>query len=144
MIRFLRATAIVIVLACVAGIWTGDAAAQDPRASVAQNSARNWLALTDRGDADASWRAAGEKFRAAMPADGWAKALKQVRPPLGAATDRTILSTEFAKSFEGVPEGDYALLVFRSSFANKADARETVTLEREADGNWRVIGYSIR
>jgi hypothetical protein len=36
------------------------------------------------------------------------------------------------------------LLVFRSSFAKKIDSGETVTLEREADGAWRVIGYLIR
>jgi hypothetical protein len=27
---------------------------------------------------------------------------------------------------------------------DRADARETVTLEREPDGTWRVIGYFIR
>ena len=44
----------------------------------------------------------------------------------------------------GVPDGEYSLLVFRSGFTKKADSRETVTLEREADGVWRVIGYFIR
>ena len=48
------------------------------------------------------------------------------------------------KSFPGAPDGEYSLLVFRSTFANKTDSRETVTLEREADGNWRVIGYFVR
>jgi hypothetical protein len=100
--------------------------------------------LTDRGDAAASWRVAGKQFQKAITADQWADSLRQVRPPLGALTDRTVLSTEFTRSFPGAPEGDYALLVFRSSFATKTDSRETVTLEREADGAWHVIGYFIR
>ena len=129
---------------CLAWFVAGTALAQDPRASAAQKMARDWLLLTDRGDAQASWRAAGKKFQDAMPADGWAKALNEVRPPLGNVVDRAVLSTEFSNGFPGVPDGEYALLVFRSSFANKADSRETVTLEREADGNWRVIGYFIR
>ena len=70
--------------------------------------------------------------------------VKQVRPSLGALSERTLLSTQFTNSFAGAPDGDYALLVFRSSFANKTDSRETVTLQREGDGPWRVIGYFIR
>jgi Protein of unknown function (DUF4019) len=56
-----------------------------------------------------------------------------------------LLSTTFKTNFAGAAaEGDYALLLYRTSFANRTDARETVTLEREPDGTWRVIGYFIR
>jgi hypothetical protein len=33
--------------------------------------------------------------------------------------------------------------VFRTSFAKHTEGQETLTLEREPDGVWRVIGYSI-
>jgi hypothetical protein len=36
-----------------------------------------------------------------------------------------------------------ALAQFRTTFAKKTDTRETVTLEHEADGAWRVVGYVI-
>lgn len=126
---------------CAIGI--GSASAQDPRATIAQKGARDWLALTDRGDGEASWRAAGKQFQKIITSDRWQEALKQVRSPLGALVERTLASTEFAKSFPGAPDGDYALLVFRTAFASKTENSETVTLEREADGAWRVIGYSI-
>jgi Protein of unknown function (DUF4019) len=35
-------------------------------------------------------------------------------------------------------------VLFRTAFEKKTDAAETVTLEREPDGKWRVIGYTIR
>jgi hypothetical protein len=44
----------------------------------------------------------------------------------------------------GAPEGEYALIVYRTAYGNRVDTRETVTLERETDGTWRVIGYFIR
>jgi hypothetical protein len=121
-----------------------SASAQDPRATTAQKEARSWLELTDRGDAQASWNAAGKQFQNAITAEKWGDALKQVRPPLGALSERALMSTKFTNSFPGAPDGDYALLVFRSSFAKKTDSSETVTLQREADGAWRVIGYFIR
>ena len=143
--RITRRRALLVVLAgCLSAIGVGSALAQDPRATAAQKEARSWLELTDRGDALASWRTTGKQFQNAIGADKWADSLKQVRPPLGALVERTLLSTQFTTSFQGAPDGDYVLLVFRSSFAKKIDSRETVTLEHEADGAWRVIGYFIR
>jgi len=140
-----RRQALLVVLAgCLSATGVGSALAQDPRATVAQKEARSWLALTDRDDALASWSATGKQFQNAISADKWADSLKQVRPPLGALVERTLLSTQFTTSFQGAPDGDYVLLVFRSSFVKKIASGETVTLEHEADGAWRVIGYFIR
>jgi Protein of unknown function (DUF4019) len=143
-VRMTRRSALLVVVCSLFLVGIGSAAAQDPRATSAQIQARNWLELTDGGDALASWKAAGKKFQDAITAERWADSLKQVRPPLGATSERTLLSTQFTKGFSGAPEGDYVLLTFRSNFANKTDSRETVTLEREGDGVWRVIGYFIR
>ena len=67
-----------------------------------------------------------------------------VTGPLGAIDQRTLLQTRFERSFPGFADGDYALVLFRSAFAKRQDVRESVTLEREADGRWRVIGYALR
>jgi hypothetical protein len=134
-------------LALVCGLFlacTGWAVAQDPNATSAQIQARKWLELTDRGDALASWQAAGKQFQNQMTAARWATLLKRLRAPLGASVERTVRSTQFTRNFSGAtPDGDYALLEFRSSFANRTGSGETLTLEREADGTWRVIGYTI-
>jgi hypothetical protein len=45
----------------------------------------------------------------------------------------------------GLPDGgNYALVVFRSSFANQIDSREEVMLEVGPDYAWHVIGYLIQ
>jgi hypothetical protein len=131
-------------LICLAWLVAGIAVAQDPKATAAQAAARDWLTLADRSDAQASWNAAAKKFQAAMSAAGWAEALAKVRAPLGPVESRTISRTGFRKTFQDVPEGDYALIVYATNFASKGQAQETVTLERESDGKWRVLGYSIR
>jgi hypothetical protein len=43
-----------------------------------------------------------------------------------------------------VPEGDYALVGYVTNFAKRPEGHETVTLEHEADGTWRVVGYFVR
>ena len=136
----LRYVVLTLALACFGGV----AFSQDPAATTAQRVAREWLALTDAGNAAASWDAAARQFKNAMTRDGWAEALKQARDPLGALTQRSVLSTEFTTSFPGAPDSNYAIVLFRSAFAKKAVAVETVTLERESDDAWRVVGYVVR
>ena len=42
------------------------------------------------------------------------------------------------------PNGDYVTIVYGSKFSAKADVVEIVTTVLEADGKWRVTGYSTR
>lgn len=132
-----------VVLSCYLAWIAGLAAAQDPNAIAAQVAARDWLVLTDRRDTQASWNAAGKKFKNALPPVTWAEALERERAPLGAVLSRAVTKTGFEKTFPNAPDGDYALVAFATTFANRPVGRETVTLEREVDGRWRVIGYDI-
>jgi hypothetical protein len=125
-------------------LCAGPLAAQDPRASLVQEIARGWLADTDRGDAAQSWKNAGKQFRSAITVERWAESLKAVRLPLGALSQRAQIGTQLRKSIPGTPDGEYAIVLFRTTFAKKLNSRETVTLEHEPDGAWRVIGYVIQ
>jgi hypothetical protein len=96
------------------------------------------LALVDQARWDESYRATGASFRKLNTSQMWATLSEKVRTPLGAMVSRTFLSEE---SLPAPPYG-YEVLKFRTSFANKADVLETVTLDRE-QGGWRVVGVTI-
>ena len=117
--------------------------AQDPRASEAQQAGRAWLAVADKLDVDASYRAAGPKFRNAMTPERWRDAVRLVRTPLGGMEQRSVTRTEFATKLKDQPDGEYALVTFRTAFAKKPVARELVSLER-LQGRWLVVGYVIQ
>jgi hypothetical protein len=140
--RFLRAAASALGACALASMRS--VLAQDPRAVLAQDAARDWLAIVDRGDVAGSWQAAGERFRQALDAQRWKQALSRVRTPLGAVLRRTVLRTSFTDAFAGAPRGDYAVVQFRTSWQNKADGIEQVTLEHGTDGRWHVVGYVIQ
>jgi hypothetical protein len=132
-------------LVAIVCLLAGGAFAQNPNSILAQRAAREWLAKTDKVDATASYDAAGTKFKEAVTVDKWAEALQKARAPLGALDQRSILQTTFDNKLpDGGPEGEYALVTYRTAFAKKTDSVETITLEREKDGVWRVIGYFIR
>jgi len=56
----------------------------------------------------------------------------------GKAVSRTLLSQENLPA----PPAGYEVVKFRAVYANKAEAVETVTLDKEA-GRWVVVGITI-
>ncbi len=118
------------------------ALAQDPRTSEAQRVAREWLALSDAGDAKATYASASAKFKSALTAEQWEQALARARAPYGAVKARTLASAQPVPQAANMPDGVYVMLHYRTNFAAR-DAAETVTMEREGDGVWRLVGYSI-
>lgn len=101
-------------------------------------SAREWLAMVDAHDWKASWQATGQQFREQNTLETWASVSKDVRPPLGAVQSRRLMSQEDIPA----PPNGYQVVKFRTSFANKPDTMETLSLEREG-GAWKVVGYWI-
>lgn len=126
----------VIGLALAAG---AEPAGQQPDMA----AAKDWVQLVDNQRWDDSWTAAGTLFKTRVPQARWASTIAPVRAPLGAVSSRIVKGVTKAKSLPGVPDGDYELVQFATSFANKAAATETVVLSREATG-WKVDGYFIK
>ena len=102
------------------------------------DAARQWLALVDQDRWDDSYRATGASFRKMNTPQVWADVSEKMRAQFGAAKSRTFLSEQYLPA----PPYGYEVVKFRASYANKADAVETVTLDRE-DGVWHVVGATI-
>jgi hypothetical protein len=114
------------------------------RDPAAEQAALEWLALTDRGDAAASWQAAASLFRRAVSQDQWTQSLAAAREPLGSVVSRQLGNARAATELPGAPDGEYVVLQFTTAFEHKRTATETVTPMRDTDGEWRVSGYFIR
>jgi len=106
-------------------------------------AATTWVGLVDAKRWSDSWAAAGALFQSQMPQARWASNIAPVRAPLGSVTSRALKSVTKSKTLPGAPDGEYELLQFVTSFANKSTSTETVVLAREASG-WKVNGYFIR
>lgn len=106
--------------------------------TAAVDAARQWLVLVDAGNWSASWEATGQAFKALNSNAVWADASNQVRAPLGAMKSRDLMAVDFAPA----PPHGYMVVKFRTSYANKAKAVETVSLAME-NGGWKVVGCTI-
>jgi len=110
----------------------------------AREQAGRWLALADAGDARATWEAAGPAFQAAASADAWSEKLQAVRAPLGPLTSRVEAVAQRLHALPDAPPGEYVVLQYHSVYDARLAVVETLTLQQEAAGEWRVVGYHIR
>jgi len=106
-------------------------------------AAAGWLVLLDRRDWGRAWETSSSVFRGAVPLPAWMDGIPKVREPLGAFIERTPTDSAFKTELQGRPSGEYVTVVFQSRF-DKRETVEVVTTVRDADGKWRVTGYSTR
>ena len=117
-----------------------DAEKEDAAATIAEQ----WLSLVDQGKYDESWKQASTVFRNAVTAAQWEQLVQTSRKPLGKLLTRKMSSKTYTTSLPGVPDGEYVVIEFETSFENKKSATETVTPMLDKDGTWRVSGYYIK
>ena len=114
-----------------------------PGADQAGPSAEAWVRLIDSAKYADSWREASAYFRSRIPEKQWVIMVHGVRAPLGVLLSRKQRSVALTTTLPGAPDGNYAVIVFDTSFQNKASAMEQLTVM--ADGEkWCVAGYFIR
>ncbi len=133
------ALSLVLGLMCHRSLMAGP---DEDRAGL--DSASAWLTLVDAGEYDKSWDQAASLFKETLTKDQWVKALETVRTPLGKLTSRAMASTTYTTSLPGVPDGQYVVIQYNTSFEHKKSAVETITPMLDKDGKWRVAGYLIK
>lgn len=118
-------------------------AAHDSAEQAARQRAREWLTLIDGGNYSESWATASSIFQAATGKTQWERALEGGRAPLGELTSREFRAAQYKTSLVGAPAGQYVVVHFDTTFAQKPRAREIVTLTLAPDESWKVAGYFI-
>lgn len=114
------------------------------REKAAVASAEKWLGLVDKEKYAESWKEAATYFRNSITEQKWEQVAQSVRKPLGELISRKQKTAMYKTSLPGAPDGEYVVMQFDSSFADKKSALETVTTVLDNDGKWRVVGYFIR
>jgi len=106
--------------------------------SAAARATRAWLALVDAGNWPDSYAGTAHHFQTVNSFEMWRKASVEGRVPLGRVVSRRLVSDEDIPE----PPNGHRLVRFRTAFADKPHATETLTLVDE-DGAWRIVGYII-
>ncbi len=123
----------------------GSSMASDSKKEAAAIFAcEKWLTTVDSGQYALSWKETAHLFKNAISQEQWEHSLQMVRQLYGKIISRKVQTKSHKTSLPGAPDGEYFVIVFKTSFENKKNAMETVTPLLEKDGQWRVSGYYIK
>jgi hypothetical protein len=121
-------------------------AQQDPHAAeelAAQRQALGFLGYLDQGRFADSYAYTGMLIRTQLDRDAFSTQIQKTRVGTGALQSRELIDAGYTTTVSGAPEGQYVVLHYHASFANRQDAVETMWLSL-AKGYWRVVGYNIK
>ena len=124
----------------------GTQQANDPHAAdelAAERQALGFLGYLDQGRFADSYAYTGMLIRTQLDRDAFSAQIQKARVGTGAFQSRELIDSAYTTTVPGAPEGQYVILHYHASFANRPDSVETVTLAF-AKGYWRVVGYYIK
>ena len=108
-----------------------------------KRDAERLLTLMDQAKYRDCWRQSSQHYKTQLNAEEWESQMKPVRNNFGALQKRVYKTSKTSKTLAGAPEGEYMVLEYTTSFANKPNVTETLVLSREG-GGWKLAGYSVR
>lgn len=110
----------------------------------ASKVAHSWLLDIDGDQYGKAWDKAASVFQNQLSREQWDVTMIRTRGLLGSVTKRKLISANVRHQLPGMPDGDYVVLLYQTSFEHKARGSETVTPMLDKDGKWKVAGYLIR
>lgn len=139
---FFTLLSLAALIVCPTSGCSGNAGADKERTEVV--TARAWLSLIDQGDYLESWKESAPFFQGAITETNWETSMATFRRPLGNVLSRELKSARLQMQMPGAPDGQYVVMRFETSFANKKSAVETVTVGPKQGDQWKVSGYYIK
>lgn len=109
-----------------------------------QAAAEKLFVMVDKSQFEQAWLAGSQALQKQVKQEDWQRNLDGGRSALGSVSSRKLRSLTYSTSFPGMPDGEYVLFHYETSFANKSNTTETAVMQKEADGQWRHSGYLIK
>lgn len=120
--------------------WRPGSPYQEP----ADRAAEAWLKSVDAGNYSDCWDQGATILQAGVTNGAFVKSMETFRLPLGDMLSRELTGTQGAEQVQGVPDGEYVLLKYRTRFTNQDAADETVMMSLGVDGHWRPACYFVQ
>ncbi len=106
--------------------------------AAAVEAGQQFMAMVDRDDWTASWRATHKSFQLLNTVEWWAQASQNVRGQVGTIRSRELATVNFTAA---PPSGQWQV-TFKASYTKKPNATEVLSLAKEG-GVWKVVSIMV-
>jgi hypothetical protein len=101
---------------------------------------QRWLSLIDENKYLETWGSLSGIFKKTTTKEQWLDDLDGFRKPLGKLLERKLL---YVTESSDEHLGKYLIVQYQSLFENKISKGEAVSVVRDSEGAWKILGYSI-
>ena len=106
-------------------------------------AASEFLYLVDTEEYTKSWEVTSDTLKNMLSQEVWNKKIAQLRSFLGPIVERIQQDITYTNSSSDVPEGEYVVMTFISSFEFRERVIEKLTLMLGENDRWEVVGYHL-
>jgi len=103
-----------------------------------------WIELIDNEMYSESYFETSELLKKKVTEQSWVEQLTETRKPLGAVNTREVASVKYLNKLVGLPDGEFVIVIYTSTFANGQSRLESITSVHDTDSKWRIVKYFIK
>lgn len=114
-----------LALSCLAAAsWAGE-----PSRDALMDKADSFLGLLDQGLYDEAWLTTSPHFQGLTNHQAWLFKQRLIRSAYGRLVSREFSRLDYRRSYLHSPDGEYAIIQFKSTFDNKTHTVETIVYD---------------
>tara|TARA_B100000900_G_scaffold322224_1_gene281567 strand:+ start:8034 stop:8471 length:438 start_codon:yes stop_codon:yes gene_type:complete len=108
----------------------------------ASEIALSWLNDINDESYESAYNGLAIENKNQYPKEIWIKLINELMIEFGKLNSRSLISKNFKSSIEGVEDGFYVLLEFKSDYKKTKNHKEFIILKQNDQTNWVILDYN--
>jgi len=108
----------------------------------ASKIALQWLNYINHSSYENAYNILAKENKNQYPKEIWIKLINELMLEFGKLNSRTIISKNFKSSLEGLEDGFYVLLEFKSDYQKTKNHKEYIILKQNDQTDWMILDYN--
>jgi len=108
----------------------------------ANEVAENWLNDVNNKEYDNAYNLLTKEVKQQSAKEEWVRLITELMNEFGDIKERTMITTSFQSSIEGLEDGFYVSIEYSSNYKNTINHEENLLLKQNDKAKWEIINYN--
>jgi|TARA_B110000305_G_C19257728_1_gene547947 hypothetical protein len=134
---------IIIILFSIMSIYSANAQKySDQYIKEASKVADNWFNDINNNGYENAFLMLSSEVKAIYNQESWISLINQLMLEFGELENRIVLEKKFNSKIEGLEDGFYVLIDYKSNYSNTINHNEYILLKQNDKRKWEIVDYN--
>jgi|TARA_B110000908_G_C10219207_1_gene434395 hypothetical protein len=134
---------IIIILFSIMSIYSANAQKySDQYIKEASKVADNWFNDINNNGYENAFLMLSSEVKAIYNQESWISLINQLMLEFGELENRIVLEKKFNSKIEGLEDGFYVLIDYKSNYSNTINHNEYILLKQNDKRKWKIVDYN--